>query len=75
MSRALEELVLAPGHVLAPAHRMVLLTIARKVRDGQTEVAVDRTRLARYLHTRPGVVLDALKAGEAVGACTGRSVP
>lgn len=68
MSRVLEERVL-DAHPLAPQYRMVLLMIAREVPEGQTEVMVNRTALARSLDTRPDVVRLALVAGEEARVC------
>lgn len=69
MSKALEARVREPGLVLSPAHRMVLLTIAGKVKEGEVAADVDRTRLARYLHTSVDVVRGAIVAGETLGLC------
>jgi hypothetical protein len=77
MSRELEDRVMA-AHPLAPAHRMVLLMVARAVSEGQSEALVNRAALARSLDARPEVVGHALMAGEQLGVCrvlrTGRVV-
>lgn len=70
MSRELEDRVMA-AHPLAPAHRMVLLMVARAVSDGQYEALVNRAALARSLDARPEVVGHALMAGEQMGLCRG----
>jgi hypothetical protein len=68
MSRVLEDRVWA-AHPLGPAHRMVLLTIAREVTDGQTEALINRAALARRLDASADVVRHALTAGEQIGVC------
>lgn len=57
----------APG--LEPAHRMVLLTIARHVPDGATEALVNRTALAQRLCTSLSVVGRAISHGQRLDLC------
>lgn len=57
------------AHPLAPAHRLLLLAVAREVPDGQTEVLVNRALLARTWDANAGLVTAALRAGEDVGLC------
>lgn len=66
MSRVWEDRVWE-AHPLPLAARAVLLAVARQVPDGQSEVLVNRTLLARDLETSADVVRRALTAGEAGG--------
>jgi hypothetical protein len=68
MSRVLEDRVLT-AHPLSPAHRMVLLMVARAITDGQNEALVNRAALARSLDARPDLVNHAFVAGEQIGLC------
>ena len=54
-------------HPLAPAHRCVLLAIARQVPEGRTEVLVNRGALARDVEASAEAVRRALVAGEHLG--------
>ena len=53
------------AHPLAPQARLILFAIARAVPDGQAEVLVNRTALARDLEAPGDAVRRALIAGEA----------
>lgn len=68
MSAALEARVWA-AHPLTPAHRLVLLSVARQVPDGLLQAVVARQALARDLETTPETVRKALVAGEQAGLC------
>lgn len=57
------------AHPLSPAHRMVLLVVARDVPDGHTEALVNRAALARALDAGPDLIRQAFSAGETCGIC------